>query len=152
MVAHAVVSREMPVALSRYFAESYFSLLLLPSCHSEYNNGWLTEIQDLMISHRSLYFSVLACAASHVHLIDNSTPAQGLSIAYYTKATRELSVFLKTATKPENHNGLLMSIMLLYLHGVRYCSPSCTQPMTSTNHAELTSALAWELTPTFQCT
>lgn len=108
----------MPLALSRHFAERYFSLLLLPSCHPDYSNGWLAEIQDLMISHRSLYFSVLACAASHVHLIDTSTPAQGLSLTYYTKATRELSDVLKNGSKLENHNGLLMSIMLLYLHGV----------------------------------
>jgi len=113
----------MQLVLSRHFVERYYNLLLLPRCHPGFYNGWLTEIQDLMISHKCLYFSVLACAASHIHLIDTSTPCQALALTYYTNATRELSSLLNSASRLENHNGLLMSVMLLYLHGVRFSLP-----------------------------
>lgn len=119
MAAHGVISRDLQIVLSRHFVERYYGLLLLPCCHLGFYNGWLTEIQHLMLSHKSLYFSVLACAASHIHLSDESTPMQGLALTYYTNATKELSSLLNSTPELANHNGLLMSVMLLYLHGVR---------------------------------
>lgn len=115
---HGVLSQKIQHVLSRHFVQQYFSLLILPRCHPGFHDGWLTDIQHLMTTHKCLYFSVLACAASHVHFIDASTPCQALALTYYTNATRELSSLLKSASSLENHNGCLMSIILLYLHGV----------------------------------
>ncbi|CRK27900.1 hypothetical protein BN1723_014046, partial [Verticillium longisporum] len=115
--SHLTVSREMPAVLSRHFVEKCFTLLLLPICHPGFSQDWLGEIKDLMVSHDCLYYSVLAYAASHVFLMDTSTRIQGLALTYYTKATRAMSCLLESETHPELHNGLLMSVMLLYLHG-----------------------------------
>lgn len=71
-----------------------------------------------MATHKCLYYSVLACAASHIHLIDMSSPMQELALTYYSKAVQELSQLLTTTPRLESHNGVLMTVMLLYIHGV----------------------------------
>lgn len=109
----------MPAVLSRHFVENCFTLLLLPTCHPGFSQDWLGEIKNLMVSHDCLYYSVLAYAASHIFLMDTSTRIQGLVSTYCSKATRAMSCLLEIEARPELHNGLLMSVMLLYLHGVR---------------------------------
>lgn len=116
---HGVISHDLELSLSRHFADRYFSLLLLPSCHRGFHDGWLIDIQHLMVTHKSLYYSVLACSAAH-YMNDESWYRQDLALMYYSKALKELSTLLATVSSHENHNGLLMSVMLLYLHGVSY--------------------------------
>ncbi|KAI8664911.1 Zn(2)-C6 fungal-type domain-containing protein [Fusarium sp. Ph1] len=113
---HGVISHDLELLLSRHFADRYFSLLLLPSCHRGFHDGWLIDIQHLMVTHKSLYYSVLACSAAH-YMNDESWYRQDLALMYYSKALKELSTLLATVSSHENHNGLLMSVMLLYLHG-----------------------------------
>jgi hypothetical protein len=120
--AHRVLRHDLEGVLSRHFVEKYYDLLLLPNCHPEFHHGWIHEMGDLMLQHKSLQYSVLACAASHIHFIDASSPMQELALTYYSQAIRGLSEILamSSASQPiENNNGLLMSVMLLYLHGVR---------------------------------
>lgn len=71
-----------------------------------------------MIEYKSLHYSVLANGASHLHFIDSSNQMQELALTYYSNALRNLSDLLARSSRLENHNGLLMSVMLLYLHGV----------------------------------
>jgi hypothetical protein len=104
--------------IARHFVDRYYGLLLLPSCHPQYYHGWINEIQELMVEHECLRYSVLACAASHLHFVDSSPQMQELSLTYYSQAIKGLSGVLAKIGQLENHNGLLMSIMLLYLHGV----------------------------------
>jgi hypothetical protein len=115
--AHQVLSRDLKPVISRHFIDTYYGLLILPNCHPEYYWGWINEIQELMVEHESLQYSVLANAASHIHFIDASSQMQELALTYYSKALRGLSELLVKASQLENHNGLLMSVMLLYLHG-----------------------------------
>ncbi|KIX10425.1 uncharacterized protein Z518_01507 [Rhinocladiella mackenziei CBS 650.93] len=115
--AHQVLCHDLESVLSRHFVEKYYDLILLPNCHPEFYHGWITEIQHLMIRHKSLQYSVLACAASHLHFIDASSQMQELALTYYSHAIRGLSEILASASQIENHNGLLMSVILLYLHG-----------------------------------
>ncbi|KXJ87154.1 hypothetical protein Micbo1qcDRAFT_125212 [Microdochium bolleyi] len=111
------MSRELPAILSQHFVERYFDLILLPSSHRGFHDDWLAGIKNLMSSHDGLYYSVLACSASHIHLLNNSTPAQSFSLQYYSSATKALSVQLTGPADPEDDNGLLMTVVLLYLHG-----------------------------------
>ncbi|KAH8690711.1 hypothetical protein BGW36DRAFT_465590 [Talaromyces proteolyticus] len=104
----------------RHFVEHYYSLILLPNCHPGFYDGWLNEIQDLMVHHKSLFYSVLACAASHLHFIDGSSQMHHLALTCYSTSLKEVSHLLAKTSRLENHNGLLMSVMLLYLHGVRF--------------------------------
>ncbi|RMJ09413.1 hypothetical protein CDV36_010967 [Fusarium kuroshium] len=114
--AHGAVNHDLELLLSRHFADRYFSLLLLPSCHRGFHDGWLIDIQHLMVTHKSLYYSMLACSASH-YMNDESWYRQDLALTYYSKAVKELSTLLATVSRHENHNALLMSVILLYLHG-----------------------------------
>ncbi|ETI25146.1 hypothetical protein G647_04518 [Cladophialophora carrionii CBS 160.54] len=115
--AHQLLCHDIESVLARHFVDRYYTLLLLPSCHPQYYHGWINEIQELMLQHKCLRSSVLACAASHLHFVDASPQMQELSLTYYSEAIRGLSEVLARASRLENHNGLLMSIMLLYLHG-----------------------------------
>ncbi|KAJ9640173.1 hypothetical protein H2204_003398 [Knufia peltigerae] len=115
--AHQVLKQDLKPVISRHFIDIYYGLLILPNCHPEYYWGWINEIQELMVQHESLQYSVLANAASHIHFIDDSSQMQELALTYYSQALRGLSELLVKASQVENHNGLLMSVMLLYLHG-----------------------------------
>lgn len=85
-----------------------------------------------MMTHKSLYYSVLANAASHMYLIDGVWRLQNLALSYYADAVSELSKLLDNIPQLENHNGLLMSVMMLYLHGVGFCilRSYCILPIT----------------------
>ncbi|KAL7911444.1 hypothetical protein GGI35DRAFT_442807 [Trichoderma velutinum] len=116
-VAHRAASRHLEFVISRHFVERYCCLTLLPSCHPDFYDRWLREIQNLMVSHRSVYYSVLACAASHIYLIDANSPMQELAITYYSNAIKDTSTLLATTSHLERHNALLVSVIFLYIHG-----------------------------------
>lgn len=126
-LAHGAASRHLEFVISRHFVERYSCLTLLPSCHPDFYDQWLEEIQNLMVTHRSVYYSVLACAASHIYLIDAHSSMQELAISYYSNAITEVSSFLATASHLETHNALLMTVILLYVYGV-------SLPMLSDNY------------------
>jgi hypothetical protein len=118
------MNRDLELIITRHFIDRFYGLILLPRCHRAFHIGWLTEILDVMESHKFLYYSVLACAASHLYLVDGSTRMQDLGLTYYSSAITKLSTFLNTISRLENHDGLLMSVMLFTIHGVSCPSPA----------------------------
>jgi hypothetical protein len=118
--AHAQLTFDLEVVISRHFIEKYYEFLLLPNCHPSFHDGWIRDIQELMGEDESLRYSVLANAASHIHNMDTNPGMQSLALKYYSKSIRRLSKVLVQANDPylTSYNGLLMSVMLLYLHGV----------------------------------
>lgn len=112
---------DLEVVISRHFIEKYYGFLLLPNCHRAFHEGWIRDIQDLMVTDESLRYSVLANAASHIHNMDTNPGMQSVALQYYSKSIRGLTDVLSHANDPylTRCNGFLMSIMLLYLHGVR---------------------------------
>lgn len=119
-----ILRRDLESVISRHFAEKYYNLIILPSCNPDFYYGWMNEIQELVVQHRSLQYSVLACAASHLHFVDTSSQMQELALTYYSQAIRGLSEMLASASQIEDHNGILMSVILLYLHGVGLIKPA----------------------------
>jgi hypothetical protein len=134
-IARCDMSLNLEIAISQHFVDKYHDFLLLPNCHPCFFDGWITEIQHLMAEDKSLRYSVLANGASHLYLTDENTNMQQLALTYYSKAIRELSKLLSTERQLENHNGLLVSVILLYLHG-------CTGRGTYTDVPQHVSAAA----------
>lgn len=100
--------------------QRYFTFLLLPYCHSGFLHGWLADIQHLMITHKSLYYSVLACSASHLSFIETSNyRMKDLSLTYYGTAITELLRPSIRVSESENYDALLMSAMMLYIIAVK---------------------------------
>ena len=121
--AHRQLCDDLEPIIKRHFAQNYYQLLILPNCSEEFFYGWIADIQKLMVQYKSLKFSVLACGASHLHFVDASSMMQELSLTYYSNSIKGLSELLGgELSELENDNGVLMSVMLLYLHGV---SVSC---------------------------
>lgn len=122
--AHIKLTLDLEVIISRHFIEKYYGFLLLPNCHRSFHDGWIHDIQELMVTDESLRYSVLANAASHIHNMDDNPGMQSLSLQYYSKSISGLANALEEVNDPylATCNGLLMSVMLLYLHGV---CPSC---------------------------
>lgn len=125
--AHFQLTIGLQVIISRHFIENYYGFLLLPNCHPAFYDGWIHDIQELMITDESLRYSVLANAASHIHNRDTNPNMQSLALQYYSKSIKGLSYALIQADDPylESCDGLLMSIMLLYLHGVSVLTSTC---------------------------
>lgn len=133
LVRHGAVRAGLPTAvqltkvsnlaiegiLSRHFVEQYYSLVLLPGCHSGFSTGWLAEIIMLMPSCEALYCAVLACAASHLHLVDSCAQMQDLALTYYSATLAKLSRLLADTPYSESHDGILTSMIWLNIHGVR---------------------------------
>jgi hypothetical protein len=111
---------DLEVIISRHFIEKYYRFLLLPNCHRAFHDGWIREIQELMVTDESLRYSVLANAAAHIHNMDMNQGMQSVALQYYSKSIRGLTNILDEASNPylASCNGFLMSVMLLYLHGV----------------------------------
>lgn len=120
-LTHNISTNHLELCISQHFSGKYFPLLLLPDCYRGFHDGWLTEIQQLMLTHKSLYYSVLACAASHMFLGDSVCEMHYIALSYYSQGVKELSVLLSNVSEYENHDALLMSVILLYLYGV--CFP-----------------------------
>lgn len=114
--------REVEQLCSRHFVDLYFGQLLLPGCHPAFYHGWIDEIQQLMEQYKSLYYSVLACSASHIHGLSKSPYMQELALDFYGKSVNNVGQLL-AVSHVATHNGLLMSIILLYIHGVCTVSP-----------------------------
>uniref|UniRef100_A0A8H7N3N2 Zn(2)-C6 fungal-type domain-containing protein n=1 Tax=Bionectria ochroleuca TaxID=29856 RepID=A0A8H7N3N2_BIOOC len=116
-MAHQAMTHVLEPIICRHFVDTYYGLIILPGCHSGFYHGWLTEILRLMASHNSLYYSVLACATSHLHSINEYVQMRELALTYYSRAITKLSQSLVAPSQPETNDGLLTSIILLYIHG-----------------------------------
>lgn len=79
----------------------------------------MTEIKASMGEWKSVRYSMLCNAASNLHFIESSNMMQELALTYYSKALRGLSDILGRAEPLASCNSVLLSMMLLYLHGVR---------------------------------
>jgi hypothetical protein len=66
----------------------------------------------------SVRHAVLCNAASNIHLIDSNGQMQELALIHYSKALRGLSGMLGRTKPLASSNSVLMSMMLLCLHGV----------------------------------
>lgn len=115
-VAGQIILRDVEPLVSANFFDKYFDMIVLPNCHPQYYHGWIAEIKQLMTQHPSLYYSVLACSASQVHSLSGTSQMHGLALEYYDRSIKGVLQLLEVESVA-THNGLLMSIILLYLHG-----------------------------------
>lgn len=118
--AHQILCHDMESVIFRHFSDRYYALLILPNCNPAFFWGWINDIRKLMVQYKSLQYSVLACGASHLHFVDASSMMQELSLTYYSNSLKGLSELLGGVSQLEDNNGVLMSVILLYLHGVCY--------------------------------
>ncbi|KAF4123071.1 hypothetical protein GMORB2_6619 [Geosmithia morbida] len=122
-LSHSSLRRGLEPVVSIHFSRSFYNLILLPGSHPSFRDNWLSDILSSMTRSRSLYFSVLACAASHLHFTDAKPQMQELAIRYYSDAVRSLSRQLasgpSTSLVPDGQDDVdvLMPVMFLYLHG-----------------------------------
>lgn len=117
LVAHHHLSSDLEIVISKHFAEKYCGLLLLPNSHPKFYDEWLTGMFRLIPYHDGLRYSVLANGASHLHLVDKNDSMYELALTYYSNALQHLVKSLDKEQEAAENNGLLMSVMLLYLHG-----------------------------------
>jgi hypothetical protein len=117
-IAHQILRQGLESAISKHFVEKYYGLIINPESHLAFYNDWIVDIQKLMMDSKSLQYSVLANAATHLHFMDESAPMQELAMGYYWLSIQSLRQTLASGKRIKDDNSILMSIMLLYLHGV----------------------------------
>lgn len=116
--AHRALYRDITSLISKHFLDKYYNLILLPNCGLDYYWDSLNELQRLAPTCKSLQYSILSSAAAHLYSIDKSAQMQELALTYYSHALRDLQQLLQTNLQVETHDGLLMSVVLLYTLGV----------------------------------
>lgn len=117
-MVHQATARGIETIVSRHFKYGFYELILLPKCHRGFFSGWLTDLSQLMASCAALQYSVLACAASHLYMMDGSALMQQLTLTYYSSAITKLLRLLADAQHPERDDGLLSTLIFLNIHGV----------------------------------
>lgn len=129
-IAQDALFQDIKPLVSKHFVDKYYGLILLPDCQPKFYWGLFHELQHFVRECRSLQYTVLANSASHIYSIIDSAQMQELALTYHSQALRSLHELLDTDSQLENHNGLLISVMLLYTLGV---SPS-SRPPSPTAH------------------
>lgn len=115
-LAGRLVLRDVEPLVSANFFDKYFDMIVLPNCHPRFYYGWIAEIKDLVVRHPSLYYSMLACSAAQVHSLSGASQLHSLALEYYGRSLKYICQLPETESSA-SHNSLLMSIILLYLHG-----------------------------------
>ena len=105
--------------LSRHFTFGFYELILLPGCSQHFFQGWLAELCQLARTCRSLYNSLLACAASHLYLMDGADTMLQLGLTYYSNSIQQLLKCLTGTHQSQSNDALLSAIIFLTIHGVR---------------------------------
>lgn len=121
-------ARAIETVLSRHFTFGFYELILLPGCSQHFYNGWLAQLCQLAKSCPSLYNSLLACAASHLYMMDGADTMLQLGLTYYSNAIRQLLRSLANDKHSQEDEGLLSAIIFLIIHGVCSSAHKCTRP------------------------
>lgn len=117
-----------------HFFDEYIKLTLVPGCHSSFVTGWVDDMRHNMTQCKSLYHSALTCSAAHFYLGRSSSSMQDLSLKYYAGSLKYLQTKISAPSPDlETNDAVLMSVILLYLFGVRptQCSPHNYQRLKS---------------------
>jgi hypothetical protein len=112
-----IIGESMEIFVFRHFIDKYCGLILLPWCHRSFREGWQNEILGQTAVQKSLYYSAMACAASHIHLSDNCEWMHQISLWFYSNAITRLGSLLMRNPRLD-HDGLFSSVLLLAIHGV----------------------------------
>lgn len=118
-VSNAVVGSCLEIVVGRHFIDSYYSTLINPDSHHDFYDDWITDIQNFMEDSTGLRYSVLANAASNLYLSGEPGQMQELALSYYSQSLRGVTWAVVDASdkQEDRRNAVLMSVMLLYLHG-----------------------------------
>jgi hypothetical protein len=112
-----VMSESLEIFVFRHFLDKYCRLILLPWCHRSFREGWQNEILRQIAVQKFLYYSAMACAASHIYLTDDCEGMHQLSLWFYSNAVTRLGSLLMKNPRLD-HDGLFSSVLLLTIHGV----------------------------------
>jgi hypothetical protein len=104
--------------VAKYFVDIYFNLIINPESHPDFYQDWLDDLQAKMKSFKALRYSALANAASHIATADESDGMYELGINFYSRSIRGLSEALAANNRCQDQYAILMTVMLLYIHGV----------------------------------
>jgi hypothetical protein len=106
--------------LMHHFRDKLLPLLSSPESSSELYDRFFCRIQQNAPTYKKLRYTVLANTASHLYLTDRSSQMQDLALGYYSQSLREMSreVAKPTCTVDDTEGTILISIIMLYLHGV----------------------------------
>lgn len=126
VLVHTTSARAIETVLSRHFTFGFYKLILLPGCSQHFFKGWLSQLCQLAKRCPSLYNSLLACAASHLYMMDGVETMQHLALTYYSNAIRQLLKALANDEGSWDTDGLLSAIIFLLIHGVSVLPPRLT--------------------------
>ncbi len=74
----------------------------------------------MLLEFQGMKSVVLACGASHLHLLTGSTEMNEAGIRYYSSAVSEVNGALSRIdwARDDFNDALLLAVIMLYIHGV----------------------------------
>lgn len=116
---HKLISRDIESVLSMHFEGEYARLIIPPGGHPRFFDKWAGELHVMRSEFKAFSYAAMACSASHLHYKNLSGQMQELALTYYCHALRQLAQLLASnSTGIEHHNGVIMAILTLCMHGV----------------------------------
>ena len=109
---------ELEPVISRHFIDSYYELIINPESHLDFYDDWINDLQAVMSKSKALRYSMLANSAAHLSTVNGSSSMNDLALSYYSHSMSALVEAIDKKPESQDPNAVLMSVMLLYLHGV----------------------------------
>ena len=80
----------------------------------------MPEVVQMLLQFQGMKSVVLACGASHMHLLTGSARLNEAGIKYYSSAVSEVNDALSRIDwdRDDFNDALLLAVIMLYIHGV----------------------------------
>lgn len=117
-------------AIYEHFFNVLRPLLVLPGCRSQLIDELYEELEELVLSCDSFRHAILACSAVHMDISGVGLSSQA-ALTHYSQSISLVKQSLAIMDKAQvgNDNGLLLSVIFLYVYNVSrdfLCSVYCS--------------------------
>ena len=118
-----ILKSDLEVDCFRHFVDGFMPLLTLSRTHPGFTSQLVPETVEMLLQFEGTKDVVLACGASHKGLVTGSAQMNEAGIRYYASAVAKVNRALnKIQWEHDDFNdALLYAIIMLYIHGVRFC-------------------------------
>jgi hypothetical protein len=115
----SILKSDLEVVSFQHFMDDFMPLLTLSNSHPGFQR-LIPEMVDMALRFDGMKDIILACGASHMHLLTGNREMNEAGIRFYARAVSGVSRSLSRIdwSQDDFNDSLLLAIILLYIHGV----------------------------------
>ncbi len=123
-VVSLALKSNLEVDFLRHFLDGLVPLLILSNSHPVYHFNLIPELVEMVKHFAGCKDVMLACGASHMHLLTGNAKLHEAGIKYYSRAVSQINRALGEIdwSNDEFNDALLLGVIFLYIHEVGVAS------------------------------